>query len=83
MRDKIAKWLDAHADPEWRQVLQLHSARAIFASVIFWSVLCGIWISLPAFIDWVPAPVFMVIAIAFSVAIFVARFTKQPGIPDV
>jgi hypothetical protein len=83
MRDYIVKWLDKHADPSWRQALHLHSAQAIFASGIFWAVIAGIWVSLPAFIDWVPAPVFMGIAVAFSLSIFIARFTKQPGLPDV
>jgi uncharacterized membrane protein YoaK (UPF0700 family) len=83
MRAAIAQWLDKHADPSWRQMLHLHSTQAIFISGAFWSIVAGIWISLPAFIDWVPAPVFMGIATAFSFSIFIARFTKQPGLPDV
>jgi hypothetical protein len=83
MRARIAAWLDAHANPEWRQFWQLHSARVTFFAGIFWSVLAGIWVALPAFIDWFPPPVFMGISIAFSFAIMIARFTKQPGLPDV
>lgn len=83
MRSQIAAWLDAHANPEWHIFHQEHSTQLLAAATTFWAIVAGIWVALPAFIDRIPAPVFLAISIAFSLAIAFCRFTKQPGLPDV
>lgn len=83
MRAHVVAWLDAHADPNWRLFFRLHSVRVTFFVSAFWAVIAGMWIALPAFVYWFPPPVFMLISVGFSLAIMVARFTKQPGLPDV
>ncbi len=75
----IAKWLDAHADPDWRNIHRLHSVWV----ASFWAIVAGLWIALPAFEYMVDPLLFAVLCIGFSLAIMVARFTKQPGLPDV
>lgn len=75
----IARWLDAHASPEWRIVYRLHSVQIS----IFWAVLGALWVALPAFQSFVTPVQFALIAIGFSLAILFARLTKQSGLPDV
>lgn len=47
---------------------------------IFWAIFSGLWVALPAFTYWVPAPVFALLCVFFALAILVARLTNQPGL---
>jgi hypothetical protein len=49
---------------------------------IFWAILGGLWVALPAFQVYIHPVVFAVICVGFSLAILFARVTKQPGLPD-
>ena len=79
IRAEIAQFLDDHADPVWRQFHRLRSVQV----ALFWAVVAGAWVALPAFQGMVPPGVFAGFCIAFSLAICFARLTKQPGLPDV
>jgi len=74
----IADWLDAHAAPEWRLAHRLRSVQI----ALFWAVLGGLWVALPAFQSYLSPFRFAAISIGFSVAILFARFTGQKGLPD-
>ena len=41
----IADWLDEHAAPEWRLAHRLRSVQI----ALFWAVVGGLWMALPAF----------------------------------
>ena len=71
--------LDKYGDPNWRLAHKMWSMRV----AAFWAVVCGIWIALPAFQNWVKPIPFVCICIFFSLLIMVARMTGQPGIPDI
>jgi len=47
---------------------------------IFWAIWSGLWVALPAFQGYVPAPVFASLCVFFALAILVARLTNQPGL---
>lgn len=76
---RAASWLDEHAAPEWRLAARLHSTQLS----VFWAVVGGLWVALPAFQSFVPPIRFAELCVAFSLAILFARFTGQKGLPDV
>lgn len=75
---KIADWLDDHAAPEWRIAHRLRSVQI----ALFWAVLGGLWVALPAFQAYLSPIRFTEFSVAFSIAILFARFTGQKGLPD-
>jgi hypothetical protein len=50
---------------------------------VFWAVVGGLWVALPAFEAYVDPKWFAVIAVGFSLLILFARLTNQKGLPDV
>lgn len=75
---RLADWLDDHAAPEWRLAHRLRSVQV----AIFWAVLGGLWVALPAFQSYLSPVRFAAISVGFSLAILFARFTGQKGLPD-
>jgi hypothetical protein len=75
----IAKYLDKHAVVDWRLVHRMRSMQIAF----FWAIIAGLWVALPAFQSWVKPVPFAILCVAFSIAICIARLTKQKGLPDV
>lgn len=75
----LASWLDAHADPDWRLVHHMHSVQI----ALFWALVSGLWVALPAFQSYVSPLWFAALACGMSVLIMVGRLTKQKGFPDV
>jgi hypothetical protein len=75
---RMALWMDAHAAPEWRLAARLRSVQVS----IFWAVLGGLWVALPAFQSYLTPVRFAMISVGFSLAILFARFTGQKGLPD-
>ena len=69
-------WLVNHLDPDWKVAHKLWSIRV----ALFWAVVSGLYVALPAFQDWVSPVKFAVICVGFSLAICVARLTNQPGL---
>jgi hypothetical protein len=63
-------------DDWWRLVLRLWSIRL----AIFWGAVCGLYVALPAFADMIPPIWFALACVGMSVAIVIARITKQPGL---
>ena len=74
----IADWLDEHAAPEWRLAHRLRSVQI----GLFWAIVGGLWVALPAFQSYLSPFRFACISVGFSVAILFARFTGQKGLPD-
>ena len=74
----IAMWLDEHAAPEWRLAHRLRSVQI----GLFWAIVGGLWVALPAFQSYLSPFRFACISVGFSVAILFARFTGQKGLPD-
>ncbi len=62
--------------PEWRLAHRFWSVRI----AIFWSIVAGLYVALPAFYGFVSPVTFALISIGFSVAICIARLTHQPGL---
>ena len=71
-------WLDDHAAPEWRLAHRLRSVQI----GLFWAIVGGLWVALPAFQSYLSPFRFACISVGFSVAILFARFTGQKGLPD-
>ena len=78
LRGRIADWLDEHAAPEWRLAHRLRSVQI----GLFWAVVGGLWVALPAFQSYLSPFRFATISVGFSIAILFARFTAQKGLPD-
>ncbi len=78
LRGRIADWLDEHAAPEWRLAHRLRSVQI----GLFWAIVGGLWVALPAFQSYLSPFRFACISVGFSVAILFARFTGQKGLPD-
>ncbi len=76
IRGKIARWLDAHADCDWRKVFRFHSTMV----AIFWAAVSGLYIALPAFQSWLRPIPFAILCMLFPVALLIARLTKQTGL---
>ncbi len=74
----VAMWLDDHAAPEWRLAHRLRSVQI----GLFWAIVGGLWVALPAFQSYLSPFRFACISVGFSVAILFARFTGQKGLPD-
>ena len=74
----IADWLDEHAAPEWQLAHRLRSVQI----GLFWAVVGGLWVALPAFQSYLSPFRFATISVGFSIAILFARFTAQKGLPD-
>jgi hypothetical protein len=77
MRGRVALWLDAHLDPEWRNFQKLHSVQ--MAAVL--AVAEGAWVAVPAFQNFVPPVTFLIICCFFSVSIMGLRLTMQSNVP--
>ena len=77
MRGRVALWLDAHFDPEWRNFQKLHSIQMAAAL----AVAEGAWAAVPAFQYFVPPITFLCICCCLSVSIMVLRLTQQSNVP--
>lgn len=75
MKQWLAGKLDAWAVPEWRRAHKLWSVRV----AVFWAVLSGAYVALPAFMGAMPPWVFALLCVGMSVALVLARLAKQPG----
>lgn len=62
------------------QAHKFWSVRLTIALGVFWAIVLGLWVALPAFIAFFPPFIYALICIGFSVAIVVARLTHQPGL---
>lgn len=77
--DKIKDAAGRHVIDNWRDIL----ARAwSIRLAVFWAAIAGLAAAWPAFMDTVPPRLFAVVSVIFSVALVVARLTKQPGVDD-
>jgi hypothetical protein len=72
----IKLWLLQHVDPDWKVAHKLWSLRIAFV----WMLVCGVYMALPAFQNYIDAFWFAGICIAFTFAIGIGRLTNQPGI---
>ncbi len=77
--EAMISFLDRYAVANWRFAHRLWSVRI----AIFWAILGGLWVALPAFQSFLPPVAFAALCVAFSLAILFARLTNQKGIPDV
>ena len=76
----LTYWLIRHLDPQWMLAHKMWSIR--FA--LIQAVLMGLWVGFPAFQDFLPPARFLVICVALSVAMVVARLLcDQAGEPHV
>lgn len=69
-------WIKRHLNDDAKVWHGLWSIRI----ALFWAVVCGLYVAIPAFQSYVDAPLFAVICIVFSLAICIARITNQPGL---
>ena len=69
-------WLIRHLDPDWKVAHKLWSLRI----ALFWMLICGLYMALPAFTNSIDKFWFTGICIAFTFAIGIARLTNQPGL---
>ncbi len=74
---RLSVWLDAHAAPEWRLVHRLWTARLLIGG----AVIEGLWVAIPAFQNFLPPVEFALACIGLSLAVLVARFVNQKGVP--
>jgi hypothetical protein len=74
----VANFLDRWAAPEWRIAHLLWSVRI----AIGWAIFGGLWTALPAFQSYLPPFWFGLTCVFFSLAILFAKFTNQPGLPE-
>jgi hypothetical protein len=72
----ITYWLVKHLDPDWKVAHKLWSVRLC----LFWSVVVGAYMALPAFQDYMTPYHFLFVCIFGSITIGLARLTNQPGI---
>lgn len=79
MLKSVVAFLDAHAVEDWRLMHKWWTVRLS----ILWAAVAGLWVALPAFMNWMPAPVFALLCVGFSLSILFARITSQPGLPSV
>jgi hypothetical protein len=77
-KDATAATLDNHAVSDWRDAHKMWSIQI----AVFWAVVAGVWMALPAFQDRLDPFWFAALCIVFSLAICFARLTHQPGLPD-
>lgn len=64
----------------WKtEATRLWSMRVAIAGVVFWSALSGLWVLWPAFVEKLPLWFYAVGGIAMSIALGLARLTKQKG----
>jgi hypothetical protein len=73
---KTAKWAFI---PDWKFA---HKFWSIQISIVG-AILSGAWVALPAFQYIVPPREFVLLSIAVSVAVVVARMIDQPNLPTV
>jgi hypothetical protein len=72
----LTYWLIQHLDPDWKVAHKLWSIRV----ALFWMLVMGAYMALPAFQDWMPAPYFAGLCIFGTLTIGIARLTNQPGV---
>jgi hypothetical protein len=70
------KWLDTHLVDKWTQLHKMWSLQIAVLSAI----LQGVWMSLPAFQDYLPPIHFAAVCMALSVVIMALRLVKQPAL---
>ena len=68
----LERWL---IEKSWRDISRLWSIRI----AVFWGAVSGLFVVWPAFQDALPRPYFAVLSILMSVALVIARITKQTG----
>lgn len=78
--DKIRDAAGRHVIDNWRDILR--RAWSIRLAV-FWGAVSGVAAAWPALDEVVPTRLFVAGSVVFSVALVVARLTKQPGMDDV
>jgi uncharacterized membrane protein YbhN (UPF0104 family) len=72
----VTKTLDKALIPNWRLMHKLWTVRI----AIFWAIICGLWVALPAFDHILPPLYFALLCIGFSLSMLFARITNQPGV---
>lgn len=77
-RYRVALWMDAHADPDWRFVHRLWSAR--LAVII--ALAEGAFAATGAFQSYFTPGQFLAICCVLSLVPLLGRLIKQPSIPD-
>ena len=63
-------------DPNWRQLLKLHSTWV----ALLWTIVTAAYAALPAFMEYVSPQTFFFLCLGFCVALLFARLTNQPGV---
>lgn len=76
MKARIAQWLDAHADPDWRNFHLLYENWI----ALTWALVSGLWIFTPALNGLIPLWMFGCLCFGVPILICIARITKQPGL---
>jgi hypothetical protein len=69
-------WLIRHLDPDWRVAHRLLSIQV----AVFWAVVSGLWVAIPAFQSYLSPTHFAELCIGFALLIMIARLTNQPGV---
>ncbi len=72
----LTYWLFKHLDPDFKVAHKLWSVRL----ALFWMVVMGAYMALPAFQDRVTPEHFLGLCIFGTLTIGIARLTKQPGL---
>ena len=72
----LTYWLIKHLDPDWKVAHKLWSLRLC----VFWSLVCGAYMALPAFQDSIDKFWFAGLCMFGAVTIGIARLTNQPGV---
>lgn len=62
--------------PDWHLMHRLWSVRI----ALFWAGMCGLYAAFSVFADLLNPIVFALLSMGMSMAIAVARITKQPGL---
>jgi membrane protein YdbS with pleckstrin-like domain len=72
------EWKKKYLSPDaslWKELWTVQIA-------VFWAVVCGFYMALPAFVSYVPPWVFAGLCCFVCLLILFARLTNQPGLPD-
>lgn len=72
----LTYWLIKHLDPDWKVAHKLWSIRI----AVFWMLMTGAYMALPAFQDYMTPFHFLYVCLAFALAMGIARLTNQPGL---
>lgn len=75
--DKIAEVLDKVATPDWRVA---HRTWSVQLSIL-WALLCGGYMALPAFQNWMSPVYFALTCMIGALLILFGRLANQPSLP--